>query len=110
MGFMPINFETTKSNSNVMFKLYLDFLIFINLDYVMVARLGGDKPYPLAKASMQSPMLDLDREHCMTFRYFIRSNLTILYRAKSEFVGTVLFQVKIFHMWHFNLGERQRKA
>ena len=60
----------------------------------MVARFGGDIPYPSAVASMESPLMDLSTEHCMTFRYFIRSNLTVISRTKSDPVGDVLFQVR----------------
>ena len=68
--------------------------LFSPLGYVMVARMGGDKPYPQGVASMQSPVVDIATEHCMSFRYFIRSNLTIVSRAKNEFTGDVLFQVE----------------
>ena len=60
----------------------------------MAARMGGDKPYPQGVASMQSPLVDIATEHCMSFRYFIRSNLTIVSRAQSKSTGDVLFQVE----------------
>ena len=63
-------------------------------DLVMVAKHGGQTAYADAIAEMQSPLLDLDTAHCLSFRYFIRSQLTVLKREKSEATGSLLFEVQ----------------
>ncbi len=68
----------------------------------MVAKYGGDTAYPYAMAEMQSPLLDLNTAHCLSFRYFVRSQLTVVMRVKRDEIGTLLFQVSILHVRDFS--------